>query len=250
MENSKVKDNLVICGRNAVLELLKKEDSGIDKIFIKKGEREGSVKLIVAKAKEKGIPVVDAEKEKLDRMASAVHQGVVALATECAYSSVDEILEYAKNKNEAPFIAIVDKIEDPHNLGAIIRSCECAGVHGVIMSKRRCAPISAVTVKASAGAVHHMRIARVTNISSEIERLKKENIWVYASEAGGTNIYDTDLKGAVAIVFGSEGDGISRLVTEKCDFIISVPLYGNVNSLNVSCAAAVVLCEAARQRNK
>lgn len=239
-----------IYGRNAVLELLK-TDREIDKIFILTGEREGSVKLIESKARERSIPIINAPKEKLDRLAGGgVHQGVAAFASAVSYVSPDDILEIAAQRGEDPFIVIADGIEDPHNLGALIRCADAAGAHGIIIPKRRNAAVTAVTVKSSAGAIEHVAIARVSNIAMTIDALKKKGVWVYGAEAGGTSVYDTDMKGAAAFVFGSEGEGISRLVTEKCDHIVSIPMHGQVNSLNVSCASAVVLCEAARQRIK
>ncbi|MBR3715982.1 MAG: 23S rRNA (guanosine(2251)-2'-O)-methyltransferase RlmB [Clostridia bacterium] len=237
-----------IYGRNAILELLK-TDREIDKIFILAGEREGSVKLIESKARERGIPVIDAPKEKLDRLANGgVHQGVAAFASAVEYVDVDDIFAVAEERGHAPFIVIADGIEDPHNLGALIRCADAAGADGLIIPKRRNAAVTAVTVKSSAGAVEHLAIAKVANIAMTIDSLKKRGVWVYGAEAGGTSVYDTDMTGAAAFVFGSEGNGISHLVTEKCDHIISIPMHGQVNSLNVSCASAVVLCEAARQR--
>lgn len=237
-----------IYGRNAILELLK-TDREIDKIFILSGEREGSVKLIESKARERGIPVIDAPKEKLDRLSNGgVHQGVAAFASAVEYVGVDDIFARAEERGHSPFIVIADGIEDPHNLGALIRCADAAGADGLIIPKRRNAAVTAVTVKSSAGAVEHLLIAKVANIAMTIDSLKKRGVWIYGAEAGGTSVYDTDMTGAAAFVFGSEGSGISRLVTEKCDHIISIPMYGQVNSLNVSCAGAVVLCEAARQR--
>lgn len=237
-----------IYGRNAILELLK-TDREIDKIFILSGEREGSVKLIESKARERGIPVIDAPKEKLDRLSNGgVHQGVAAFASVVEYVDVDDIFARAEERGHAPFIVIADGIEDPHNLGALIRCADAAGADGLIIPKRRNAAVTAVTVKSSAGAVEHLPIAKVANIAMTIDSLKKRGVWVYGAEAGGTSVYDTDMTGAAAFVFGSEGSGISRLVTEKCDHIVSIPMHGQVNSLNVSCAGAVVLCEAARQR--
>ena len=239
----------VIYGRNAVIELLKSERD-VDKIMIKSGEREGSLTLITALAKNNGVPVVEVSKEKLDYLSkNGVHQGVVAMASGTDYVSVDEILAYAEQKGEKPFVVVCDGVEDPHNLGAIIRCAEGAGAHGVIISKRHSAPVSATVVKASAGALAHVKIAKVVNIATELDNLKKKGLWVYGAEADGSCIYDTDMSSAAAIVVGSEGKGMSRLVREKCDFVISIPMYGKVNSFNVSCAAAVILCEAARKRN-
>ena len=247
-EKSAVPDNYIY-GRNAVKELL---ESGrdIEKIFVQQGEREGSVNLLVAIASERKIPITQAEKTRLDKMAgSSRHQGIIAVATEGSYSSVDDILEYASSKGEAPFIVVLDGVEDPHNLGAIIRSAECAGVHGIIIPKRRAVGLTSTVAKVSAGALMHMRVAKVTNVASAIDELKEKGLWFYAADMDGESVYKTDMKGAVAIVMGSEGFGISRLVKEKCDFVISIPQYGCVNSMNVSCAAAVIMTEAARQRH-
>jgi 23S rRNA (guanosine2251-2'-O)-methyltransferase len=239
-----------ISGRNAVRELLS-SGRDIDKIFIQRGEREGSIKMLIAKARERNIPVIEVDRSKLDAISDgANHQGIVALAAEQNYSSVDEILEYARERGEAPFIVILDGVEDPHNLGAIIRSAECSGVHGVIIPKRRAVGLTSVVRKSSAGALEHMRVARVTNLAATLDELKERGLWIYGADMGGEAYSATDFSGNVAIVLGSEGFGISRLVSEKCDFITSIPLYGNVNSMNVSCAAAVILTEVARQRHK
>ncbi|MBQ8383544.1 MAG: 23S rRNA (guanosine(2251)-2'-O)-methyltransferase RlmB [Clostridia bacterium] len=239
----------VIYGRNAVLEALKAEKT-LDKLFVQGGEREGSITLIVAKAKEAGIPVVQVAREKLDSLSGGgVHQGVVALAAGVEYCSVDDLLRIAEEKGESPFLVIADGVEDPHNLGAIIRCAEGAGAHGLIISKRHCAPVTPVVVKSSAGAIQHLPIAKVVNIAATIDELKKKGVWIYGAEAEGTSLYDADLSGSAAFVVGSEGSGISRLVKEKCDFLLSIPMYGKVNSFNVSCAAAVVLCRAAQCRN-
>ena len=238
----------VISGRNAVRELLS-SGRDVDKIYIQRGEREGSIKVLIAKARERNIPVIEAERSKLDSMSmGSAHQGIVALAAEQNYSTVDEILDFASSKGEDPFIVILDGVEDPHNLGAIIRSAECSGVHGVIIPKRRAVGLTSVVRKSSAGALEHMRVARVTNLASTVDELKERGLWIYGADMGGNDYYDTDFSGNVCIVLGSEGFGISRLVREKCDFITSIPLYGNVNSMNVSCAAAVILTEVARQR--
>lgn len=237
-----------VYGRNAVLELLK-TDRDIDKIFILTGEREGSVKLIESKARERSIPVLNAPKEKLDRIANGgVHQGVAAFVSEVQYADVDDIFAVAEERGHAPFIVIADGIEDPHNLGAMIRCADAAGADGIIIPKRRNVAVTATVMKSSAGAAQHVKIARVSNIAMTIDALKKKGVWIYGAEANGSPLYSTDMTGAAAFVFGSEGNGISRLVTEKCDCIVSIPMYGQVNSLNVSCASAVVLSEAARQR--
>ena len=242
-------DENVISGRNAVKELL---NSGrdIEKIYIQSGEREGSVNLLIGQASERKINIIEADKTKLNTISGgARHQGIVAIAAERNYSSVEEILAYAEERGEKPFIILLDGVEDPHNLGAIIRSAECVGAHGVIIPKRRAVGLTATVAKSSAGALEHMRVAKVTNLASAIDELKGRGLWVYAADMDGSAYYNTDMKGAAALVLGSEGFGISRLVKEKCDFVVSIPLYGQVNSMNVSCAAAILLAEVARQRN-
>ena len=242
-------DENVISGRNAVRELLS-GGRDIEKLYIQSGDREGSVNLLIGIASERKIPIVEVDRQKLDTLAFGQrHQGVVAIAAERNYSTVEEILDYANERGEKPFIIILDGVEDPHNLGAIIRSAECCGAHGVIIPKRRAVGLTSTAAKASAGAIEHMRVAKVTNLAMTIDYLKEQGLWLYAADMGGDSVYNTDLKGAVAIVLGSEGFGISRLVKEKCDFTVSIPLYGSVNSMNVSCAAAVILAETARQRN-
>ncbi len=239
----------IVAGRNAVMEVLK-SGSSVDKLFVAKGEREGSIKLICALALEKGIPLLECDKNKLDRLAGGSwHQGVVAMAAQKEYVTVEDLFAIAEQRGEAPFFVVCDGISDPHNLGALIRCAEGAGAHGVILSKRHCVGLTPVAAKASAGALSHMAVAKVSNIASTIDLLKEKGVWVYGAEAGGSSLYKTDLTGAAAFVMGSEGEGVSRLVKEKCDFIVSIEMYGQVNSFNVSCAAAVVLCEAARQRH-
>ncbi len=241
-------DDVLVIGRNAVKELLS-EGRDIEKIYIQSGKREGSINLLVGMASERKIPIIELDKQKLDRMcASASHQGIIAIASEQNYVAVDDILAYAEQCGEAPFIVLLDGVEDPHNLGAIIRSAECMGAHGIIIPKRRAVGLTATVAKASAGAIMHMRIAKVTNLSTVIDELKEKGIWFYAADMDGESVYDADLKGAVGIVLGGEGDGISRLVKEKCDFVISIPMFGKVNSMNVSCAAAVILSQIANQR--
>ncbi len=248
-ENEEVISNAV-CGRNAVLELLR-SDRAVDKLFVRRGDREGSITLIVAEAIARKIPVVEVERAKIDALAAgANHQGVVAMAAAKEYVSIDEILAIANERGEKPLIVIADEIADPHNLGAIIRCAEGAGAHGLIIPKRRSTGLTAVVDKSSAGALAHLAIAKVTNIAAAIDELKDKGVWIYGAEAGGASYYDTMFDSATAIVLGSEGAGISRLVREKCDFMISIPMYGKVNSFNVSCAAAVVLCEAARQLHR
>ena len=242
-------DECTVYGRNAVKELLS-GGRDIEKLYIQSGDREGSVNLLIGIAAERKIPIIEAERQKLDALARGQrHQGVVAIAAERNYSTVEEILEYARERGEKPFVIILDGVEDPHNLGAIIRSAECCGAHGVIIPKRRAVGLTSVAAKASAGAVEHMRVAKVTNLAMTVDFLKDQGLWIYAADMGGDSFYNTDLKGATAVILGSEGAGISRLVKEKCDFTVSIPLYGSVNSMNVSCAAAVILAEIARQRN-
>ncbi len=244
-----VLDENTVIGRNAVKELLS-SGRDIDKLYITSGEREGSINMLIGLAKERGLPIIECDKMRLDAMAAGGrHQGIIAIAAEHNYATVEDILSYAQERGEPPFIVVCDGVEDPHNLGAIIRSSECAGAHGVIIPKRRAVGLTTTVAKASAGALSHMRVAKVTNLASTIDELKERGLWIYGADMDGNEYYKTDLKGAAAIVLGSEGFGISRLVKEKCDFIVSIPLYGQVNSLNVSCAAAVILTEVSRQRN-
>lgn len=243
----KENDNLVI-GRNAVMELLK-SGREIECISVAKGEREGSVTRILALAREKGVVVKNVDRKKLDFMcAGANHQGVCASVPAHEYSSVEEILEYAKEKNEPPFIIICDEIEDSHNLGAIIRTAEACGVHGVIIPKRRNVGLNFVVSKTSCGALEYVKVARVGNLASTIEDLKKKNIWVYCADMDGQPWCKTDFSGGCALVVGSEGKGVGRLIKEKCDITVSLPMRGQVNSLNASVAAGVIMYEIARQR--
>lgn len=238
-----------VIGRNPVLEAIKSGRS-IDKLLIKKGKYEGSIVPIVKKAKEAGIIIQEVDRAKLDAIAEGEnHQGVIAYVSAHSYVSVDDILKKAEDRGEAPFVIICDKITDPHNLGAIIRTANCVGAHGVIIPKRNSAGINSAAVKTSAGAVEYTGVARVTNIAETIEALKKKGLWIAAADMDGDSMYKTDLKGALGIVVGSEGSGVSRLVKEKCDFIISIPMFGEINSLNASVAAGVVMYEAVRQRN-
>ncbi len=230
-----------VAGRNAVMELLR-SGRPIDRILIEKGKREGSLSVIVAKAAEKGIPVKDAAREKLDAMCPATnHQGVVAVAAMTEYCSVDDLLRAAEEKGEKPFVIICDGIEDPHNLGAIIRTAECCGAHGVIISKNRCCGVNFAVSKAACGAIEYMPIARVSNIASAIDRLKEAGVWVYAADMDGTDYRKQDFSGAAALVVGSEGNGVSRLVKEKCDVTVSLPMKGHITSLNASVAAGILM---------
>ena len=239
----------VIEGRNAVIEALRAGEN-IDKIFILKGETDKTLGHIASKARAAGIVVVDADRRKLDNMSRThAHQGVIALASVREYCSVEDILQSAADKGEAPLLVVCDEISDPHNLGAIIRTAECAGAHGIVIPKRRSAGLTAIVAKTSAGAVAHMPVARVPNIAALLKDLKKQGVWVFGTAAGGnTTLYNADLKGPAAIVIGSEGDGMTRLVAENCDFLVSIPMKGRINSLNASAAAAILLYEAVRQR--
>lgn len=238
-----------VIGRNAVRELLKSERP-IDKLLVQKGERTGSIVVLVAQAIERGIPVIETEKPKLDALAGfAPHQGVIAFAAEKEYCTVEDILQIAAERNEPPFIVICDGITDPYNLGAIIRCAECCGAHGLIIPKRRAVGLTPLVTKASAGAVEHLAIAKVSNIASTVEALKEKGVWVYAAEAGGQSLYATDFGGACALVLGSEGNGVSQIVRKTCDAVVSIPMYGQINSFNVSTAAAILLAEVAHRHH-
>ncbi len=236
-------------GRNAVIEALRAGVS-IDKIYIARGETDATLGHIASKARQSGVVVVESDRKKLDFMSSThAHQGVIAVAAVRAYAQVDDILEAAAERGEPPLIVVCDELSDPHNLGAVIRTAECAGAHGVIIPKRRSAGLTAVVAKTSAGAVAHMPVARVPNLPSLLKELKKEGIWIFGTAADGTTpLYQADLKGPAAIVIGSEGEGMGRLVRETCDFRVSIPMKGKLNSLNASASAAILLYEAVRQR--
>ena len=241
-----VEEGMVI-GRNAVRELLK-SGRDIDKIFVQRGEREGSIVVLVAEAIERHIPVIETDRAKLDKMSNfAVHQGILAMAAEKEYCTVEDILQIASDRGEKPFLVIADGITDPHNLGALIRCAEGVGAHGLIIPKRRAVGLTPAVTKASCGAIEHLAVAKVTNLAATIDSLKKEGIWVFAAEAGGSSYYETDFRCPCALVMGSEGEGVSHLIKEKSDFIVSIPMYGKVNSFNVSTAAAVLLAEISRQ---
>ena len=242
-------ENELIEGRNAVIEALRAGRS-IDKIYLARGDVDKTLGHIASRAREAGIVVVEADRRKLDNMSRThAHQGVIALAAVREYVSVQSLLDIAAQKGEPPLIVVCDEISDPHNLGAILRTAECAGAHGVIIPKRRSAGLTAIVAKTSAGAVSYMPVARVANISATLKDLKKEGVWVFGTAAEGTTtLYDADLKGPAAIVIGSEGDGMTRLVRENCDFLVSIPMKGRISSLNASAAAAILLYEAVRQR--
>lgn len=240
-------DEGLVIGRNAVRELLRSGRT-VDKLLVQKGEREGSIVVLVAEAVERHIPVVETDRVKLDKMTNySVHQGVVAMAAQKEYCSVDDILAIAEERGEKPFIVIADGITDPHNLGAVIRCAEGVGAHGLIIPKRRAVGLTSAVSKASCGAIEHLAVAKVTNIAATVEELKQKGIWVFSAEAGGNAYYDTDFNCPCAIVLGSEGDGVSKIVKDKSDYITSIPMYGKVNSFNVSTAAAVILAEVSRQ---
>jgi len=245
-------DFLQLEGRNSVLEALKSEKQ-IDKIFIKQsddGEVSGTLKLIKKLAYERKIVVMEVNKIKLDKMSqSHNHQGVIAYMPAIEYVDVEDIIEIAKSKNEAPLLLVIDGITDPHNFGAIIRSAECAGAHGIIIPKRRQVGISSIVSKASAGAISHIPIAKVTNVTRTLEYLKENGFWIACSSMDGDVMYNCNLKGALALVIGGEGDGVSKLVRENCDFVVTIPMFGKIESLNASVATGVLLYEIVRQRN-
>lgn len=239
----------IIFGRGPVLEALKNTQS-IEKIIIKSGPYAKSLIPIIDEAKKRGIIVQQAEQARLDRMAGGEnHQGVVAMVSAYKYATVSDILKKAEEKGESPFVVICDKITDPHNLGAIIRTANCVGAHGVIIPKHESAGVNSIVMKTSVGAALHTPVAKVTNLASVIDDLKDKGFWVTAADMDGDSMYNIDLKGSIALVVGSEGKGVSRLVREKCDFIASIPMYGEINSLNASVAAAVLMYEALRQRS-
>ncbi len=249
LEEKMESENGAVVGRNAVRELLKSE-RGIEKIYVKKGgSHEGSITVLVAEAVERGIPIVETEAQKLDFLAEgANHQGIVAIASMKEYSTIDDMIDLANERGEKPLIVVADSIEDPHNLGALIRCAECAGAHGVVIPKRRAVGVTPTVYKSSAGAIEHMLIAKVTNIATTIEQLKKKGLWIFTCEAGGSDYYETDFNCACAVVLGSEGNGVSKIVKDNSDYIISIPMFGKVNSLNVSTAASVILCHVARKQ--
>lgn len=242
-------DSNYIEGRNPVLEALK-SGREIEKIIIAKGTKEGSINKIVGMARSKNIIIQNIDRSKLDSMADTnSHQGVIAIAASYTYKTIEDILLLAEEKREDPFIIILDEIEDPHNLGAIIRSAECAGAHGVIIPKRRSTGLTSVVAKTSAGAIEYLPVAKVTNISDTIEKLKKLNIWVYGADVAGEHYYyEKDLRGPIALVIGNEGKGMSRIVKEKCDFLVKIPVKGEVSSLNASVAASIIAYDVVRQR--
>ncbi len=239
----------LIEGRNAVTEALR-AGASIDKLYIAKGETDRTLGRIAAQAKKAGAVVVEADRRKLDAMsATHSHQGVIAVAAAVPYATVEDILQAAAARGEPPLLVVCDELSDPHNLGAVIRTAECAGAHGVIIPKRRSAGLTAVVAKTSAGAVSYLPVARVPNLPAALKALKKQGVWVFGTAAGGpVPLYEADLRLPAAIVIGSEGDGMGRLVQESCDFLVSIPMHGRISSLNASAAAAILLYEAVRQR--
>ena len=238
-----------VVGRNSVLELLE-SDKDINKIFIQKGEKHGSINKIISMAKQKKVIIAEVDKQKINSLAPNMnHQGVIAIVPPFNYCEVEDILEEAKARNESPFIVILDGIEDVHNLGSIIRTAETAGVHGIIIPKRRAASVNSTVNKVSAGAVSHMKIARVNNINETISELKENGVWICGTDMDTkTYYYDQNLKGPLAIVIGSEGYGMSRLVKENCDFLVKIPMKGKITSLNAAVSAGIVIYEAVKQR--
>lgn len=238
----------IICGRNSVLEAVR-SGREIDRLLVAHGAASGSTRAIIAKCSEKGILIKEVSPQKLDFLCgNNNHQGVAVMVASQEYSTVEDILNYAAEKNEAPFIIVCDELEDPHNLGAIIRSAEACGVHGIIIPKRRSASLNATVAKSASGALEYMRVARVTNIANTIESLKKEGVWVFGADMSGKDYTTFDFTVPTALVIGNEGRGIGRLVGEKCDEIISLPMKGKINSLNASVAAGVLMYEVVRKR--
>ena len=250
-ENDENSYDDIVEGRNAVLELLN-SDRDINKIFVQAGEKHGSINKIIAIAKENRVVVTEVEKSKLDFMSKTNnHQGVIAVVPPFNYCEVEDILDLAKQRNEDAFVLILDGIEDPHNLGSIIRTAETAGVHGIIIPKRRSVTVNSTVSKVSAGAVEHMKIARVNNINETIRKLKEHGLWIIGTDMNtNTYYYNQDLKGDIAIVIGSEGFGISRLVKENCDMLVKIPMKGKITSLNASVSAGIIMYEVVKQRNR
>ena len=239
----------LIYGKNPVLEAIK-SDTTINKIYAQTSNKE--IDLVIKEALKRKIIVVNTDKQKLDKMIDGKNsQGIIASVTDFEYSEIEDIIKYAKSRNEDPFVLILDKIEDPHNLGAIIRSAECMGVHGIIIQKRNACLVTDTVEKVAAGACSYVKVARVTNITESLKKLKEYGLWIYGLDmAGVSNIYDTKLEGAIGIVVGNEGEGISRLVKENCDVLMKIPMTGKINSLNASVSAAISIYEVVRQKNK
>ena len=238
----------IISGRNAVGEALR-SGRAIDSVWVARGDRTGSIGMLLAKCKEQGIPVKEVDSRKLDALCGPHHQGIAAIAACKEYVTVEDLLKIAADRGEPPFLVVCDELEDPHNLGAILRTCECVGVHGVIIPKRRSVGLTSAVYKASAGAVEYVPVARVSKLADTLRGLKKQGVWVYGLDMDGTTWCRTDLTGGLALVVGSEGHGMSRIVREQCDGVLSLPMKGQISSLNASVACSVLLYEAARQRN-
>lgn len=243
-----IREDLIL-GRNAVIEALK-SDRTIECLYVSKGDLEGSIKVALGLAKDKGVVVKEADRRKLDTMCEGLnHQGIVAKVTPFKYCEVNDILEFAEKKEEKPFIVILDEIEDPHNLGSIIRTAELCGVHGIIIPKRRSVGVTSTVYKCSAGAIEHMKIAKVTNINATIDMLKEKGIWIYGADIDGRDYsYKTDFSGACALIIGSEGKGISNLTLKKCDLLVKIPMVGKINSLNASVAGGIMMYEVLKGR--
>lgn len=238
-------ENLIV-GRNAVREALR-AGRDMEKLLVSRGEATGSLREILALAREKGVVVQEVDRRRLDEMAEN-HQGVAALASMYAYSTLEEILALAREKSEPPFLVVLDGITDPHNLGAIVRTAECMGAHGVILPERRAVGLTPAAMKAAAGALEWIKVARVTNLTRALETLKAQNVWTYATDMDGEDYRRVNFSGGCALVIGAEGQGVSRLVRETCDQVVSIPMKGHIDSLNASVAAGVILAEIARQR--
>ncbi|WP_233127472.1 23S rRNA (guanosine(2251)-2'-O)-methyltransferase RlmB [Anaerovibrio sp. JC8] len=238
----------MVAGRNAVMEALKGNRS-VNKIMVANGSSEGSIKEIIAVAKEKGVNIMYMERSKLDSMARGIrHQGVLAQVAPVEYVELEDILQIARDRNEPPFILLLDELEDPHNLGALLRTADAAGVHGVLIPKRRSVLLSATVAKTSAGAVEYVPVARIGNMVQTIRRLKEEGLWVAAADMDGTDYYEADMTGPLLLIVGSEGHGVGRLVKEQCDFVVRIPMVGKINSLNASVAGSILMYEAMKQR--
>ncbi|MBO5143687.1 MAG: 23S rRNA (guanosine(2251)-2'-O)-methyltransferase RlmB [Clostridia bacterium] len=244
-------DEFKVEGRNAVIELLK-SDKVINKVMILKGERQGSINEIIKLAKQRGLVISEVDKNKLDQISETKHhQGVIAFISPIKYKEIDDILNIARERNEAPFIVIADEIEDPHNLGALIRTAEIAGCHGLIIPKRRAVAVTEIVAKVSCGATEHLAIARVNNINDAIDELKEKGLWIYGTDGSAKDLYyEQDMTGPVAIIIGSEGRGMSKLTMKKCDFLVKIPMKGHITSLNASVSGGIVIFEAVKQRNK
>lgn len=249
MDNKNNQENTqLIIGRNAVLEALRSERA-IDTLLVAKGERNGSIGRIIADCRNRGAVIKEVDKRKLDFLCGGGnHQGVAAYAASHEYAELEDIFSLAKERDEKPFIIICDELEDPHNLGAIIRTAECAGAHGIIIPKRRSVSLTWAVSKASAGALEYMPVVRVTNLAAAIDELKERGVWIYSADMDGKPFFETDFSGAVGLVIGSEGNGVGKLIREKSDFIVSLPMKGKINSLNASVAAGILMYEVARQR--